>query len=130
MSATDLATILESLRAEAERKIKEEISGPQNMGRRFLYDTVMPIHLNITGGSQEYNLEFLAGGNVQLHTGLATNPDVSVQGDQVSLTDVILQRSSHLFDEAERSGRINAKSHSWKGQQALKRVRDLLSSHP
>jgi hypothetical protein len=129
MSTTDLATILEPLRAEAERKIKEEISGPQNMGRRFLYDTVMPIHLNVTGGSQEYNLEFLAGGSVQLHTGLAPNPDVSVQGDLATLTNVILKRSRHLFDEAERSGRIIATSHSWKGQQAMKRVKDLLSAH-
>jgi hypothetical protein len=90
----------------------------------------MPLHLNITGDSQECNLEFLAGGEVQLHTGLASSPDVTVKGDLTSLRDVILQRSSRLFEEAERSKRIVVTCHSWKGEQAMKKVRDLLSSNP
>jgi hypothetical protein len=90
----------------------------------------MPLYLNITGDSQECNLEFLAGGNVQLHKGLASSPDVTVKGDLESLRDVILQRSSRLFEEAERSKRVVVTCHSWKGQQAMQKVRELLSSNP
>jgi hypothetical protein len=126
----DLFSILTPLRDQAESKIKQEISVPSNFGKRFLYDAVMPLHLNVAGNSQECNLEFLAGGNVQLHTGLASSPDVTVKGDLASLRDVILQRSSRLFEEAERSKRIVVTCHSWKGQQAMQRVRELLSSNP
>jgi hypothetical protein len=125
-----LFSILTPLRDQAENTIKQEISGPTNFGKRFIYDTVMPLYLNITGDSQECNLEFLAGGNVQLHTGLAWSPDVTVKGDLASLRDVILQRSSRLFEEAERSKRIAVTCHSWKGQQAMQKVRELLSSNP
>lgn len=130
MSATNLASLLEPLRTEAERKIKEQLSGPKGLGMKFIYDTMMPINLNITGGDQECYLEFLAGGNVQLHSGLAGSPDVSVKGDLESLRNVILQRSSRLFEEAERSVRIVATAHSWKGQQAMQKVREILTSNP
>jgi hypothetical protein len=130
MSTTDLTTLLLQLRAEIESRIREEISGPLNAGKRFLYDTVMPIHLNIIGDSQECNLEFLSGGNVQLHTGLASNPDVTVKGDLTSLRDAILQRSASVFEDAEQSGRIVVASHTWKGEQAMRKVRDLLGSNP
>jgi len=90
----------------------------------------MPIHLNITGDSQECNLEFLPGGNVKLNSGLASNPDVSLKGDLSSLSEVIVQRSSRLFEEAEQSGKIVITSHSWKGEQAIQRVRELLSGNP
>jgi hypothetical protein len=126
----DLFSILAPLRDQSESKIKQEISGPTNFGKRFLYDSVMPLYLNVGGASQECNLEFLAGGNVQLHTGFASNPDVTVEGDLVSLRDVIVQRSSRLFEEAERNKRIVVTCHSWKGQQAMQRVRELLSSNP
>jgi hypothetical protein len=130
VTATDLSSILASLREEAESKIKGEISGPLNVGKRFLYDAVMPIHLNITGDSQECNLEFLPGGNVRLNSGLVSNPDVSLKAALPSLSDVIVQRSSRLFEEAEQSGKIVITSHSWKGEQAIQRVRELLSGNP
>lgn len=130
MSTTDLGALLSQLRAEVESRIKEEISGPMNVGKRFLYDSVMPIHLNITADSQECNLEFLASGNLQLHTGLSANPDVTVKGDLASLRYAILQRSSRVFEEAERNGKIVVTGHSWKGQQAMQKVRELLSSNP
>jgi len=130
VSTTELFSLLASLREEAESKIKEEISGPLNVGKRFLYDAVTPIHLNITGDSQECNLEFLPGGNVKLNSGLAFSPDVSLKGDLSSLSEVIVQRSSRLFEEAEQSGKIVIISHSWKGEQAVQRIRELLSGNP
>ena len=125
-----MVSLLEPLRVQAERRIKEEISGPSNFGKRFLYDTVMPLYLNITGGSQECNLEFLAGGDVQLHVGLVPSPDVTVRGDLASLRSVVLQRSSRVFEEAERSGKVVVIGHTWKGQQAMRKVRELLMSNP
>lgn len=65
-----------------------------------------------------------------MHTGLASSPDVTVRGDLASLRGVIVQRSSRLFEEAERSKRIVVTCHSWKGQQAMQKVRELLSSNP
>jgi len=130
MSTTDLASLLEPLRVEAERKIREQLSGPKGFGLKFMYDAMMPINLNITGDSQECTLEFLAGGDVQLHSGLAPSPDVSVKGDLESLRNVILQRSSSMFDEAERNRRIVVTAHSWKGEQAMKKVREILSANP
>ena len=130
MSAIDLVSLLSSLRSEVESRIREEISGPSNAGKRFIYDAVMPLRLNITSDSEKCRFEFLPGGFVQLHVGLASNPDVSVRGDSVSLADVILQRSKRAFEEAERNGKIVATSHTWKGRQAMRKVRELLSSDP
>jgi hypothetical protein len=105
-----------------------ELSGPLSAGKQILYDMVTPIYLNITGDSQECNLEFLAGGRVQLHAGLNSKPDVTAKGDLASLREVILQRSDRVFEEAERSGKITVTGHTWKGQQAIQRVREFLNS--
>jgi hypothetical protein len=128
VSATDLVSLLSSLRVEVESRIREEISGPLNAGKRFIYDAVTPVRLNITGDSQKCNIEFLPGGFVHLSVGLVANPDVSVTGDSASLAGVILRRSKQAFEEAERNGKIVAISHTWKGEQAMRRVRELLSS--
>jgi len=130
MSMADLSAILSQLRAEIESRIREELSGYSNAGKRILYDMVTPIYLNIIGDSQECNLEFLAGGSVQLRTGLSTNPDVTVKGEMASLRDAVLQRSSSAFNEAERDGRIVVTGHTWKGQQAIQKVKELLTSNP
>jgi hypothetical protein len=130
MSVTDLSSLLASLRQEAESKITSEISGPLNMGKRFLYDAVMPIHLNISSESQDCNLKFLPGGRVELHQGLASDPDISLKGDLSTLTDIIIQRSSSLFEKVEQEGKIVVVSQSWKGEQAMQKVRELLSANP
>jgi hypothetical protein len=128
MNSTDFAVLLSELRNEVQDRIKGEISGSQNAGKRFLYDMITPIRLNIRADSQEYHLEFLPGGQVQLHNHLASNPDVTVKGELESLRDSILQRSSRVFEEAERSGRIAVTSQSWKGQQAMQKVKELFKS--
>jgi hypothetical protein len=130
MSMADFSEILSQLRGEIESRLREEFSGPSNAGKRILYDMATPIYLNTVGDSQEFNLEFLAGGSVQLHTGLSPNPDVTVKGDLASLSDAVLQRSSQAFQEAEQKGRIVVTGHTWKGQQAMKKVRELLTSNP
>jgi hypothetical protein len=53
-----------------------------------------------------------------------------LKGDLSSLSEVIVKRSSRLFEEAEQSGKIVITSHSWKGEQAIQRVRELLSGNP
>jgi hypothetical protein len=128
VSTIDLVPLLSSLRAEVESRIREEISGPSNTGKRFIYDAVTPIRLNITSDSQRCNLEFLPGGFVHLNEGLVASPDVSVSGDSTILAEVILRRSKRAFEEAERNGKIIVTSHTWKGGQAIRRVRELLSS--
>jgi len=130
MNAQDLSSILEPLRAQAESRIKQELSGSFNLGKRFLYDSIMPLHVNITADSQQCCLEFLPGGSVQLKRVSAPNPDVSVKGEFEILRNVVVQRSSRMFEDAERDGRISVAGHTWKGQQAMQKVRELLGSNP
>lgn len=130
MSTGDLSAILSQLRAEIESRIREELSGYSNAGRRILYDMVTPIYLNIIADSQECNFEFLAGGSIQLSSGLSSNPDVSVKGDLASLRNAVLARDGRVFEEAEREGRIVVTGHTWKGRQVMQKVRELLASNP
>lgn len=130
MNAQDLASLLEPLRTLAETRIKQELSGPLNLGKRFLYDSIMPLHVNITADSQECCLEFLQGGNILLHPSSLSGPDVTVKGDFETLRNALIQRSSSVFEEAERNGKISVAGHTWKGQQAMEKVRELLGSNP
>ncbi len=129
MSTTDLFSILSPLRAQVESRIREELSGPLNAGKRFIYDSIMPLYLNVTGDSQECNLEFLSGGNVKLHSGLASNPDATVNGELASLRDAIIQKSSSVFEEAEKNGKIIVNAPTWQGQEAMHRAREPLRSN-
>ena len=130
ISAQDLASVLEPLRAQAETRIKQELFGPLNLGKKFLYDSIMPLHVNITADSQECCLEFLQGGNIELHHASLPSPDVTVKGDFETLRNVLVERSSSAFEEAERNGKISVAGRTWKGQQAMEKVRELLGSNP
>ena len=130
MSDSDLASFLEPLRAEAESKIKEELSGPLNLGKRFLYDAIMPLRVNISADSQECCLDFLSEGNIRLNCALAVSPDVTVKGELETIRTLMIRRSTRMFEEAERNGEISITSHTWKGQQAVQKVRELLGSKP
>ncbi len=129
MTTNDLASLLSSLRTDIEKGIRNELSGPLNVGKRFIYDSITPIHLNIIADMQECNLEFLAGGEVQFNTGLVSDPDVTVRGDMASLRNAILQKSSRIFEDSESSGKIVVTAHNWKGQQVAQKVRELLGSN-
>ena len=128
MNESDLSIFLEGLRAEAETKIKNELSGPLSLGKRLLYDVIMPLHVNITADPQECRLEFLPGGSIRLNRILAVSPDVTVKGELETIRTLIIHRSARMFEVAERNGEISVTSHTWKGRQAVQKVRELLGS--
>jgi len=124
----DLASLIEPLRTEAENKIKRELSGPLNVGKRLLYNAIMPLHVNITSESHQCCLEFLAEGNIRLKRNLDVNPDVIVVGEMETIRSLTIHGSTKMFEESERKGEISITSHTWKGEQAIQKVRDLLKS--
>jgi hypothetical protein len=101
---------------------------PLNAGKRFIYDSITPIRLNVVGDSEECNMQFLAGGNVAVHTGLDSAPDVTVKGSLETLSNVIYQKSSRVFEEAEQKAAIVVTTHTWKGQQVMQQLRQILGS--
>ena len=127
---SELNSLLQPICAQLEDKLRKELSGPFSMGKKLIFDRMMPMRVNVATPSETSHLEILQGGRVQLNPGPSTSPDVTISSDLAVLKELIVRQSKSFFEDAERNGKILVKSHNWKGEQAVNQVRQLLSKMP
>ena len=123
--ASSLYKFAEEFRTEVESAIKSELSK-----RAFLESVVfrvsMPLTVNVVTDQGAVSLTILKDGNVQLSESLFSNPDNTIQANFQTLKDLYYSRDRNQFIRAETEGRIKITSNSLKGQQAERKLRDLL----
>jgi len=90
----------------------------------------MPLRVNVSAGAENCHFELVAGGGVQLRDGVAPQPDVTIRSELAILKELIIQQSKRLFEDSENRGVISVVANSWKGEQAVKQVRQLFSTLP
>ena len=121
-----LYDVLKGIGIEAERKVKGELSGSSGMLKAHLYNTLMPLVLNFQTEEESHHFIFQKGGAVSLHSGLHTNPDVRVSGEHAELLYLLQNRDKERFEQAERARRIKITSRTFKGGQAVAKLRGLV----
>jgi hypothetical protein len=113
----------ENIRAEAEKSIKTELSKMPflEIGLRIF----MPLTINVVTDQGAVSLTILKDAKVELDEHLSTSPDVTIDGNFETLRSLYQSHDRNLFAQAEKDGKIKVISHSWKGQQAETRLREL-----
>lgn len=122
---TALYNMLKEIGIEAERKVKSELSGSSGKLRALLYDILMPLVLNFQTEEESYHFIFQKGGTVSLHSGLHTNPDVKIYGEHAELLYLLQNRDKGGFKHAERTRRIKVIARTFKGMQAVAKLRGM-----
>jgi len=115
----------EELRTEAENAIKSELSR-RSFLERAGFRMFMPLTVNIVTDQGAAALTIFKDGTIQLSMYLSSSPDSTIKADFETLIGLYHSRDRDQFVQAEREGRIKITSRSWKGQQAERKLRELL----
>jgi hypothetical protein len=123
-----LQDALEEIRARLEERIKRQLSGLQGLVVRPVYNSMMPLHLQVSLGPQLYEFVFLKDGAVELRHGSGSSVDVRIESDAQTFMSLFQNPSTELFNELEGQGRIRINSVTKKGKDAEGYIRRYLAS--
>lgn len=115
----------EKIRTEAENAIKSELSRKSFLECAGFW-IFMPLTVNIVTDQGSVSLTIFKDGTIQMSRNLSSSPDNTIQADFGTLSGLYHSRDRNQFVGAERQGRIKIISHGWKGQQAERKLRELL----
>lgn len=120
-----LCNALKEIGTEAERKVKSELFGPVGPIKTLFYNIITPLVLNFETEAESYHFIFHRGGSVSLCTGLHNNPDVTVTGEHAELLYLLQEQDKERFKMAERTRKLTIAAHTFKGRQAVMKLREL-----
>lgn len=121
----DLYNVLKGIGLEAESKIKVELSCPSGRIKALLYDMFMPLALNFQTEEERHHFIFQKGGSISLYRELHNCPDVEVSGEHAELLFLLQARDKERFEMDERARRIEISACTFKGRQAVMKLRGL-----
>ncbi len=121
----ELYPLLEEIGTEAEKKVKSECSGPLGSIKSHIYCILMPMVLQIQTEKESHHFIFQKDGSVTLHEGAHGKPDVTFSGEHAELLYLLQNRDKKRFEQDERTKKIKIISRTFKGRQAVMKLRDL-----
>jgi hypothetical protein len=121
----ELYDVLKEIGIEAESKVKRELSGPTGLIKALFYNVITPAVLNFQTERECYHFIFQKGGSVSLRRGLHESPDVNVSGEHAELLYLLQNRDKKRFEMSEQTRRIKVIPSSFKGRQAVMKLREL-----
>jgi len=116
---------VERFRAEVEKTIKNEVSSMGSI-QRSIMQSFMPLYINLSTNMGKVCLVIQKSFDVTVESP-SNSPDVLVEGDFNTLQSLFTTRNPNDLRKAEQEGKIKISSFSFKGQQAVNRIRDYLS---
>ena len=120
--------VLEEIRMKLEEKIRRQLSGLQGFVVRPIYNSIMPLHVEMSLQSEVSEFIFLEGGAVKLNHDRSPNPDVRIESDPETFMSLFQNPSTGLFKELESRNKIRIESITKKGRDAEGYIRRYLVS--
>ena len=127
MEMDELYNLLARIRIEAESRIRSELSGLGGIIKAPIYNSFMPLFVNVRSEKESYHFTFQKGGAVSLYRGTHNNPDVTMSGDHTELKYLLQTRDKNKFQIDERTGKIKIIVHTSKGGQAIGKIREMFA---
>jgi len=122
--------ILEEIRARLENKIQQNLSGFQGLIIKPAYNSMMPLHVQVSLLPQLYTLTFLRNGRVHLERHcMRQSADLCIECDANTFAFLCQNPDINLFNELERCQKIKIVSVTKKGKNAEKYIRRYLTGY-
>ena len=113
-----LENVLEEIRTRLEDRIKQQLSGLQGFVVRPIYNSIMPLHVEMSLDPEVFEFVFLKDGSIELRPGYGSNVDVRINSDNQTLTSLFQNPSAERFKDLERQNKISIISLTEKGNDA------------
>ena len=121
-----LEDVLEKLRTRLEDRIKRQLSGLQGFVVRPIYNSTMPLHVEMSLDHEAFEYVFLKDGSIELNRD-GSNADVRIESDIQTFLSLVQNPSAERFKELERQGKIRITSLTKKGNDAEGYIRKYLA---
>jgi len=121
-----LEDVLEEIRTRLEEKIKRQLSGLQGFVLGPIYNSIMPLHVEISLQPEVSEFVFLERGAIELTRGRSANPDVRIESDPHTFMSLFQNPSTELFKDLESRNKIRINSLTNKGKNAEGYIRRYL----
>jgi len=118
---------LEETRVRLEERIKRQLSGFQGFVVRPVYNSMMPLHVEVSLAPEVFEFVFLKDGIVELRHRYGAPADVRIESDGQTFTSLFRNPSPELFNELERQRKIRITSLTKKGKDAEGYIRRYLT---
>jgi len=122
-----LEDVVEQIRVRLEERIKRQISGLQGFVVRPVYNSMMPLQVELSLSPKIFELLFLKDGIIDLRHGSGSNVDVRIESDAQTFISLFRNPSTELFNELERQRKIRIISLTKKGKDAEGYIRRYLA---
>jgi len=122
-----LEDVVEQIRVRLEERIKRQISGLQGFVVRPVYNSMMPLQVELSLSPKIFELLFLKDGIIDLRHGSGSNVDVRIESDAQTFISLFQNPSTELFNELERQRKIRIISLTKKGKDAEGYIRRYLA---
>lgn len=119
--------VLEEIRARLEENIKRRLSGLQGFVVKPVYNSMMPLHVEVVLAPEAFELVFIKDGVVELRHGSGSNVDVRIESDAPTLGNLFQDPSAELFKDMEKQNRIRITALTKNGRAAESYIRGYLS---
>jgi hypothetical protein len=121
-----LEGVLEEIRVRLEERIKRRLSGLEGFVITPVYNSMMPLHVQVSLAPQLYEFAFLKDGIVELRHGSRSIADVRLESDAQTFMSLFRNPSAELFNELDRQGKVRVISLTKKGKDAEGYIRRYL----
>jgi hypothetical protein len=122
-----LEGVLEEIRARMEERIKRQLSGLQGFVVRPVYNSMMPLHVEVSLAPEVFEFAFLKDGIVELRHGYGALTDVRIESDAQTLRNLFQNPDAELFKDLEKQDRITITVLTKRGREAEAYIRRYLS---
>ena len=119
--------LLSQVRSQLEEKIKRQLSGLKGFVAKPIYNSLMPLHVEMLTDPETFELIFLNDGDIELRRGQSSNPDVRMESDAQTLGNLFQDPSAELFKDMEKQNRIRITALTKNGRAAESYIRGYLS---
>ena len=122
-----LDDILEQIRVRLQERIKQQLSGLQGLVARPVYNSMMPLHVEVSLAPEAFELLFLKDGIVELKHGSGSIVDVRIESDAQTFASLFQNPNSELFNDLERRDKIRITPLTKKGKDVEAYIRRTLT---
>jgi len=121
-----LENVLEEIRTRLEDRIKRQLSGLQGFVVRPIYNSIMPLHVEMSFDPEVFEFVFLKDGTIELSQSYGM-VDVRIESDNQTFISLFQNPSAERFKELERQNKIRITSLTKKGNDAEGYIRRYLA---
>jgi hypothetical protein len=123
-----LEEVLEEVRVRLREKIKHQLSGLQGFVVKPIYNSRMPLCLEMLAGGQMFEVMFLVDGEIELKRGRSSNPDIRIESDSETLRKLLQNPSADSFKDLETRKQIRIIALTQNGRDTEAYIRHYLAT--